>query len=336
MTASLKKIILTGDRPTGKLHLGHYVGSLANRVKLQDEYRQFIIIADMQALTDNAENPEKVRDNIVEVALDYLAAGIDPKKSTIFIQSLVPELAELTMYFMNLVTLARAERNPTVKDEMKQKGFGADVPMGFLAYPISQAADILAFKANLVPVGNDQEPMIEQTNEIAEKFNRIYAPIFPEVKSLISETPRLIGTDGKAKMSKSLGNAILLSDDDDAIAKKVTDMYTDPNHIRVSDPGTVKGNVVFTYLDLFDPDKAEIKKLKEQYRAGGLGDVVLKKRLTEILKNIIGPMRERRNELAKDPDAVRKILKEGTERARATTEATLRDVRHAMKIDYFG
>jgi tryptophanyl-tRNA synthetase len=334
--ASNKKIILTGDRPTGKLHLGHYVGSLANRVKLQDEYRQFIIMADMQALTDNAETPEKVRDNILEVALDYLAVGIDPKKSTIFIQSLIPEISELAMYFMNLVTLARAERNPTVKDEMKQKGFGADVPLGFLVYPVSQAADILAFKADLVPVGADQEPMIEQTNEVVEKFNRLYAPIFGKVKSLISNAPRLVGTDGKAKMSKSLGNTILLSDTDAAIAEKVMEMYTDPNHIRVADPGTVEGNVVFIYLDLFDPDKKEIQKLKERYRAGGLGDIVLKKRLTEILQNLIRPMRERREEFAKDPAAVKKILKDGTEEARTVVQATLREVKHAMKIDYFG
>lgn len=336
MIKSAKKTILTGDRPTGKLHLGHYVGSLANRVKLQDTYRQFIIIADMQALTDNAEDPQKVRDNILEVALDYLAVGIDPKKSTIFIQSLIPEISELAMYFMNLVTLARAERNPTVKDEMRQKGFGADVPVGFLAYPISQAADILAFKADLVPVGNDQEPMIEQTNEIAEKFNRIYAPVFSAVKALISETPRLIGTDGKAKMSKSLGNTILLSDSDAVIAKKVMDMYTDPNHVRAEDPGTVEGNVVFTYLDLFDPEKAELRKLKEQYRAGGLGDVVLKKRLIEILRNLIGPMRDRRGKFAEDPAEVKKMLRDGTDRARVVVQETLHEVKHAMKIDYFG
>ena len=330
-----KKIILTGDRPTGKLHLGHYVGSLANRVKLQDEYRQFIIMADVQALTDNAENPEKVRDNIIEVALDYLAVGIDPKKSTIFIQSLIPELCELTIYFMNLVTLARAERNPTVKDEMRQKGFGADVPLGFLAYPISQASDILSFRANLVPVGSDQEPMIEQTNEIAEKFNRIYAPVFPAVKALISNAPRLVGIDGKTKMSKSLGNTILLSDSDTAIAEKVMKMYTDPKHIRTEDAGTVEGNVVFTYLDLFNPDKKEIQKLKEQYRAGGLGDVTLKKRLTEVLCELIRPMRERREKFAQNPKAVRKMLEKGTEEARSVVQETLRDVKRAMKIDYF-
>ncbi len=336
MANEQKKIILTGDRPTGKLHLGHYVGSLANRVKLQDEYRQFIIMADMQALTDNAENPTKVRDNIMEVALDYLAVGIDPDKSTIFIQSLIPEISELAMYFMNLVTLARAERNPTVKDEMRQKGYGADVPFGFLAYPISQAADILAFKANLVPVGTDQEPMIEQTNEIAEKFNRIYAPIFPAIKALISEAPRLPGIDGKAKMSKSLGNTILLSDTDDDIARRVMEMYTDANHVHVSDPGTVEGNVVFTYLDIFDPEKKEVEKMKDQYRAGGLGDIVLKKRLTEILREFIRPIRERRTELAGDPEAIRRILQEGTERARVVVQETLRDAKHAMQIDYFG
>jgi len=331
----MKKIILTGDRPTGKLHLGHYVGSLANRVKLQDEYRQFIIMADMQALTDNAETPEKVRDNIIEVALDYLAVGIDPEKSTIFIQSLIPEISELAMYFMNLVTLARAERNPTVKDEMRQKGFGSDVPVGFLVYPMSQAADILAFKANLVPVGNDQEPMIEQTNEIVEKFNRIYAPVFSGVKALISDAPRLIGTDGKAKMSKSLGNTILISDSDDAIAQKVMEMYTDPNHVRVHDPGTVEGNVVFMYLDIFDPEKKEVAKLKDEYRRGGLGDVVLKKRLTEVLQKLIQPMRERREKFAKDPEAVKAMLRDGTERARTVVQETLHEVKHAMKIDYF-
>jgi tryptophanyl-tRNA synthetase len=336
MKTPSKKIILTGDRPTGKLHLGHYVGSLANRVKLQDEYQQFVMLADMQALTDNADHPEKVRDNIFEVALDYLAVGIDPKKTTIFIQSLIPEISELAMYFMNLVTLARAERNPTVKDEMKQKGFGADVPMGFLAYPISQAADILSFKADLVPVGIDQAPMIEQTNEIVEKFNRIYAPVFKKTDILLSDAPRLMGIDGKAKMSKSLGNAVLLSDSDDTIAKKVMEMYTDPSHVRIEDPGTIEGNVVFAYLDLFDPDKKETGKLKDQYRAGGLGDVVLKKRLTEILKNIIRPMRERREEFAKDPTAVRNMLQNGTERARTVVEETLREVKHAMKIDYFG
>jgi tryptophanyl-tRNA synthetase len=335
MSASSRKIILTGDRPTGKLHLGHYVGSLVNRVKLQDEYQQFIIMADMQALTDNAETPEKVRDNIIEVALDYLAIGINPAKSTIFIQSLIPEISELALYFMNLVTLARAERNPTVKDEMRQKGFGADVPLGFLVYPVSQAADILAFKANLVPVGNDQEPMIEQTNEVAEKFNRIYAPVFPEVKALISEAPRLMGTDGKAKMSKSLGNTILLSDSDNTIAHKVMEMYTDPNHVRIQDPGTVEGNVVFAYLDIFDPAKKEIMKLKDEYRSGGLGDVVLKKRLTEILQKLIQPIRERRNEFSKDPAAVKKMLRDGTERARIVVRETLREVKHAMKIDYF-
>ncbi len=335
MAKERNTIILTGDRPTGKLHLGHYVGSLQNRVKLQDEYRQFIIIADMQALTDNAENPAKVRDNLIEVALDYLAAGIDPEKSTIFVQSFIPEISELAMYFMNLVTLARAERNPTVKDEMRQKGFGADVPVGFLAYPISQAADILAFKANLIPVGTDQEPMIEQTNEIAEKFNRIYAPVFPAVKALISATPRLPGIDGKAKMSKSLGNTILLSDTDETIAHQVMAMYTDANHIHASDPGSVEGNVVFSYLDVFDADKAEVKKMKEHYRAGGLGDVILKKRLTEILQDIIRPIRERREAFAKDIPAVRRMLQQGSETARAVVQETMADVKRAMKIDYF-
>lgn len=335
MVQKHETIILTGDRPTGKLHLGHYVGSLLNRVKLQDEYRQFIIIADMQALTDNADHPEKVRNNITEVALDYLAAGIDPEKSTIFVQSLVPEISELTMYFMNLVTLARAERNPTVKDEMKQKGYGKDVPVGFLAYPISQAADILAFKANLVPVGDDQKPMVEQTNEIVEKFNRLYKPVFGPVKTLTSNAPRLPGIDGKAKMSKSLGNTILISDDDATIAKRVMAMYTDPNHIRAEDPGAVEGNVVFAYLDIFDPDRKEVTSLKSRYRAGGLGDVVLKKRLIEILQDLIRPIRERRAQLAEDPEAIRRMLREGSERASAAAKTTLRDVKHAMQIDYF-
>ena len=274
MKMSNKKIILTGDRPTGPLHLGHYVGSLKARVKLQNKYKTYIIIADMQALTDNASFPEKIRENIIEVALDYLSVGIDPKISTIFIQSLVPELAELTMYFLNLVTLARLERNPTVKEEMRQKGFGGNVPSGFLMYPVSQAADIAAFKADLVPVGIDQLPMIEQTVEIVRKFNKIYhvgnraSNTLIEPKALVSKISRLPGIDGKAKMSKSLGNAIYLSDSSDTVSKKVMAMYTDPKHIHVENPGKVEGNIVFVYLDAFNPNLKEVERLKKQYRKG--------------------------------------------------------------------
>ena len=330
-----KKIILTGDRPTGPLHLGHYVGSLRARVELQNKYNTYIIIADVQALTDNVENPEKVRKNVFEVVLDYLAVGIDPKVSTIFIQSLVPEIAELTIYFLNLVTLARLERNPTVKDEMKQKGFGSNVPAGFLAYPVSQAADIAVFKADLVPAGEDQLPIIEQTTEIVRKFNKIYSPVLVEPKALVSKTGRLPGVDGKAKMSKSLGNAIYLSDSVDVVSKKVMAMYTDPKHIHIENPGKVEGNIVFIYLDVFDPDKKAVEELKKQYRKGGLGDVAIKKRLIEVLEDFLSPIRERRAEFAKDPKAVMKILEEGTKKARIITSQTLTEVRRAMKLDYF-
>jgi len=330
-----KKIILTGDRPTGPLHLGHYVGSLKARVKFQNQYETYIIIADMQALTDNADNPEKITKNVFEVVLDYLSVGINPKISTIFIQSLVPELAELTMYFLNLVTLSRLERNPTVKDEMKQKGFGGNLPAGFLMYPVSQAADIAAFRADLVPVGVDQLPMIEQTVEIVKKFNKIYKPVLVEPKSLVSKISRLPGIDGKEKMGKSLGNAINLSDSSDVVAKKVMSMYTDPRHIHVEDPGKVEGNIVFTYLEAFDPDKKTVEELKRQYRRGGLGDVAIKKRLIEVLENFLSPIRKKRAKFAKNPKAVMKILEEGTKKARIITSQTLDEVRRAMKLDYF-
>lgn len=329
------KTILTGDRPTGPLHLGHYVGSLKARVELQNKYKTYIIIADLQALTDNADNPEKIRKNVFELALDYLSAGINPKISTIFIQSLIPELAELTMYFLNLVTLSRLERNPTVKDEMKEKGLGGNVPVGFLAYPISQAADIAAFKADLVPVGEDQLPMIEQTVEIVRKFNKVYKPVLTEPKALISKFPRLPGILGQNKMSKSLGNAIYLSDSVDVVAKKVMAMYTDPKHIHVENPGKVEGNVVFNFLDAFDPDTKDVENFKRRYRAGGLGDVVIKKRLINVLEKFLKPIRKRRAEFAKNPKAVMKILEEGTKKARVAVSQTLGEVRRAMKLDYF-
>lgn len=331
-----KKRILTGDRPTGRLHLGHFVGSLQNRVKLQEEYDQYIIIADVQALTDNYENPEKVRANVIEVALDYLAVGLKPDSNTFFIQSLVPEIAELTMYYLNLVTVARLQRNPTVKDEMGQKGFGANVPAGFLVYPVSQAADITAFRANLVPVGEDQLPMIEQTNEIVRRFNHIYkSDVLVECEALVSDTVRLPGTDGKAKMSKSLDNGIYLADTADEVARKVKGMFTDPNHLRVEDPGKVEGNPVFAYLDAFDPDESEVAELKEHYSRGGLGDVTVKQRLTEVLNDLLEPMRQRRAEYAKDQGQVMELLKRGSEKASQTAAITLEDVRRAMKLDYF-
>lgn len=329
--------VLTGDRPTGKLHLGHYLGSIENRLKYQDKYPGSFLymIADVQALTDNAENPEKVRANVVEVAKDNIAAGMDPTKTTMFIQSMVPEIAELTIFFLNLVTVARLERNPTVKDEMKQKGFGTSVPAGFFMYPVSQAADILFCKGNIVPVGEDQKPMIEQANEIAEKFNRIYgAEIFPHVEAVIpdEEHRRVMGLDGNAKMSKSLNNAIYLADSDDVLKEKVMSAYTDPNHVHKDDPGTVEGNVVFSYLDFFDPNKSEVEELKAQYRKGGLGDVELKNRLYDVLRNIIAPIRERREAL--NDDEVMNILLEGTKRAREIATATMGEVREAMKINY--
>lgn len=335
-TKKKSHVILTGDRPTGPLHLGHYVGSLRQRVELQHQYKQFVIIADAQALTDNAENPDKVRKNIFEVALDYLAVGIDPKVTTIFIQSLVPELAELTMYYLNLVTVPRLQRNPTVKDEIKQRGFGTGIPAGFLVYPVSQAADITAFKADLVPVGEDQLPMIEQLNEIVRSFNRIYGcSVLVEAKALLSNIPRLTGTDGKGKMSKTIGNVISFSDSVDDVYQKVKKMYTDPKHLRVEDPGTVEGNPVFIYLDAFDQDKESLEKMKECYRRGGLGDAVVKQRLQEVLFSELAPIRARRQVFAKDPGTVMRILKEGTILAREVATRTLDEVRKAMRIKYF-
>ena len=348
----MKKTVLTGDRPTGRLHLGHYVGSIQNRIKLQNESDEaFYMIADVQALTDNAENPDKVRANVLEVALDNLACGIDPAKTTLFIQSQVPAIAELTVFFLNLVTVARLEQNPTVKTEMMQKGFvmsDADnsdeksvagkirnVPAGFLCYPVSQAADILFCKSTIVPVGEDQKPQIEQCNEIVDTFNRLYGDTFSRVKHLIGDTERLVGTDGNAKMSKSLNNCIYLADSREEIEKKVMSMYTDPGHINLNDPGKVEGNVVFMYLDVFDTNKAKVAELKEQYQKGGLGDVTLKKHLVEVIDSIIAPIRTRREELAKNPEAVMQILKEGTTRAQAVGEATMRDVRVKIKINYF-
>ncbi len=331
----MKKITaLTGDRPTGKLHLGHYVGSIKNRLALQDSADEtFYMIADIQALTDNFATPEKVHDNVLEVAMDNLACGLDPKKTTFFIQSQIPEIAELTVMFLNLVTVARLKRNPTVKNEMNQKGYGEDVPAGFLAYPVSQAGDILFCKANTIPVGEDQLPIIEQVNEIADKFNSLYGETFERVKPLLSNAPRLVGIDGNSKASKSLNNAINLSDSKSEIEKKVMAMYTDPQHIRVEDPGQVDGNVVFMYLDIFDENKEEVEKLKVQYRKGGLGDVAVKKRLIEVLENFIGPIRERREKL--DPKVVLEILKEGTERVQKIAHKHMKEFKKSVKIDYF-
>lgn len=329
-----ENIVLTGDRPTGKLHLGHLVGSIQNRLKLQDEHKKsYYMIADVQALTDNADNPQKVRDNVLEVALDNLACGLDPKKTTMFIQSQIPEIAELTVLFLNLVTVARLKRNPTVKGEMKQKKFGENVPAGFLMYPISQAADILSVKGNIVPVGDDQLPVLEQANEIIDSFNRIYGQTFSRIKGV--STKRLIGIDGDAKMSKSLGNTINLSDDEKTITAQVRKMYTDPTHIHKEDPGKVEGNVVLSYLDIFDPNKEEVAGLKKQYKKGGLGDMELKNRLSKILNDLISPIRTRREELAKNPEAVMKILEEGTRKVRKEAQKTLVEVRERLKINYF-
>lgn len=331
---NIDDIVLTGDRPTGKLHLGHFVGSIQNRLKLQDEYKKcYYMIADVQALTDNADNPQKVRDNVLEVALDNLACGLDPKKTTLFIQSQIPEIAELTVLFLNLVTVARLKRNPTVKAEMKQKGFGEDVPAGFLMYPISQAADILSVKGNIVPVGDDQLPVLEQANEIIDSFNRIYGQTFSRIKGV--STKRLIGIDGDAKMSKSLGNTINLSDDEKTIIAQVRKMYTDPTHIHKEDQGKVEGNVVFAYLDIFDPNKDEVAELKKQYKKGGLGDMELKNRLSKLLNEMIAPIRARREELAKNPEAIMKILEEGTKKVRKEAQKTLMEVKEKLKINYF-
>lgn len=331
------KVILTGDRATGPLHLGHYVGSLLPRVEFQHKYKTYVMIADAQSLTDNAENPQKVRDNLLEVAYDYLAVGIDPKVTTIFIQSLVPEIFELTTYYLNLVTVSRLQRNPTIKEEIKQRGFGVSIPAGFLVYPVSQAADITAFKADLVPVGDDQLPMIEQTNEVVRTFNRVYnTTALVEAEAFLSKTTRLPGLDGKNKMSKSLGNFIALGESEESIKEKIKSMYTDPNHLRVEDPGEVEGNPVFAYLDAFDKDREGVQRMKEHYKKGGLGDVKVKERLLEVILEELGPVRERRQRYANDPAEVMNILKKGTEEARETASSTLAEVRKAMKIDYFG
>ncbi len=344
------KIILTGDRPTGRLHVGHYVGSLRRRVELQNsgEYdKTFIMIADAQALTDNIENPEKVRQNIIEVALDYLACGLDPAKSTLFIQSQIAELCELTFYYMDLVTVSRLQRNPTVKSEIKMRNFEASIPVGFFTYPISQAADITAFKATTVPVGEDQLPMIEQTREIVRKFNSVYEEVLVEPEVLLPENDacmRLPGIDGKAKMSKSLGNCIYLADSADEVRKKIMSMYTDPEHIQVSDPGHIEGNTVFTYLDAFCrpehferylPDYADLNELKAHYQRGGLGDVKVKKFLNNIIQEELEPIRSRRKEFEKDIPAIYEMLKKGSDTAREVAAQTLSEVKSAMKINYF-
>ena len=335
--SSNQPVILTGDRPTGQLHLGHFVGSLQNRVALQDSHRQFLLIADAQALTDNMGNYVKVRDNILQVALDYLAVGIDPAKTTIFIQSLVPELSVMSSYYLNLVSVARLERNPTIKDEIRQRGFERDIPAGFLTYPAAQAADITAFKATVVPVGEDQIPMIEQTNEIVRRFNAsVDREVLVECQALVPQVGRLPGIDAKAKMSKSLGNSLTLGASPDDIRHAVKMMYTDPNHLRVTDPGQVEGNVVFSWLDAFDPDKAAVEELKAHYRRGGLGDSVVKKRLEARLQEMIEPIRQRREAFAQDPAEVMNILKRGTDNARAVAAQTLSEVKGAMGINYFG
>lgn len=336
MSITPSDIILTGDRTTGPLHLGHYVGSLLNRIKLQEICTQYLLLADAQALTDNMGDYMKVRSNVLEVALDYLAVGIDPAKSTIFIQSLVPELSELASYYLNLVTVARLERNPTIKDEIKQRGFERNIPAGFLTYPAAQAADITAFKATIVPVGEDQIPMIEQTNEIVRRFNAsVNQEILTECRAEVPKVGRLPGIDGQAKMSKSLGNALALSASPDAIRQAVKMMFTDPKHLRVEDPGQVEGNVVFTYLDAFEPDTALVKDLKARYRRGGLGDSVIKKQLEERLQAMLEPIRTRREQFARDPQAVWDILKAGTQQARQAAAVTLSEVKQAMGLTYF-
>jgi tryptophanyl-tRNA synthetase len=334
--ADQRPIILTGDRTTGPLHLGHYAGSLKNRVALQHSHRQYLLLADNQALTDNASDPAKVRKNVLEVALDYLAVGIDPAQTTICVESGLPALAELTLLYLNFVTVARLERNPTIKDEIQARGFGRDIPAGFLCYPAAQAADITGFKAHVVPVGEDQAPLIEQTNEIVRRLNRqIGRDVLPEAQALIPSVGRLPGVDGKAKMSKSQGNAIPLSASPDQIRDAVRRMYTDPNHLRASDPGTVEGNVVFTYLDAFDEDVAAVETLKAQYRRGGLGDAAVKRRLEDILQALLAPIRERRAALAKDPGYVLDILRAGTRAARERTQATLDELRSGLGLFAF-
>ena len=346
----MKKVILTGDRPTGRLHLGHYIGSLRRRVELQNAggyEKMFVFMADVQALTDNAENPEKLRQSIVDVALDWMAAGLDPEKCILFIQSHIPELAELTTYLMNLITVSRVQRNPTVKTEIKMRNFEANIPLGFFCYPVSQAADITLFKATTVPAGEDQEPMLEVTRELVRRFNQIYAPVLVEPEIMLPENltaRRLPGTDGKEKMSKSLGNCIYLSDSADEVWQKVRSMYTDPTHLNVSDPGHVEGNAVFTYLDAFStdahfaqywPEYQNLDELKDHYRRGGLGDMKCKKFLNQVLNEFLEPMRQRRHELEKDIPEVYNILRRGTDRARETAVQTMDEVRKAMRIDYF-
>ena len=344
------KIILTGDRPPGNLHPGHHIGSLRRRVQLQEERdyeRMFVFMADVQALTDNADNPEKIRQNIIEVALDYLAAGLDPTKCTLFIQSQIAELAELTTYLMNLITVSRVQRNPTVKTEIKMRNFEANIPLGFFCYPVSQAADITLFKATTVPAGEDQEPMIEVARELARRFNQVYGEVLVEPNIMLPENAtarRLPGTDGKEKMSKSLGNCIYLSDSADDVWQKVRSMYTDPNHLNVSDPGTVEGNAVFTYLDAFStdadfaefwPEYANLDELKDHYRRGGLGDMKCKKFLNNVINKMLEPMRQRRHELEQDIPGIYDILRKGTEQAREVAAQTMSEVRKAMRIDYF-
>lgn len=344
-----KPILLTGDRPTGKLHLGHYVGTLRKRVELQNKgiYNQYIFIADMQALTDNAKNPDKIKDNIIEVALDYLAVGIDPNKSTIFVQSQIPELCELTMYYMNLVTLSRLQRNPTIKTEIKERRFENSIPVGFLTYPVSQAADITAFKAKYVPAGEDQSPIVEQTREIVRTFNQTYGEILVEPEMILPDQKvcnRLPGTDGKSKMSKSLGNAIYLSDEPEVIREKIMGMYTDPNHLRVEDPGEIKDNTVFIYLEAFCKDEHFIKylpeyknlnELKAHYQRGGLGDMKVKRFLNDIIQEELEPIRNKRKEYEKNPSLVYEMLENGSKKARIVAQNTLKEVRNAIGIEYF-
>lgn len=333
MTKTPPPVILTGDRTTGPLHLGHYAGSLQNRIALQHTHEQYLLLADSQALTDNAHDPEKVRRNVLEVALDYLAVDVDPAVSTICVQSALPALAELTLLYLNFVSLARLERNPTIKEEIRARGFGRDIPAGFLCYPAAQAADITAFKATLVPVGEDQAPIIEQTNEIVRRLNRqIGRDVLPEARALIPRVGRLPGVDGRSKMSKSQDNAIPLSAGDDEIEDAVRRMYTDPGHLRASEPGRVEGNVVFTYLDAFDEDREAVADLKARYQGGGLGDMALKRRLTDVLNALLGPIRERRIELTRDPDFIMDVLRTGTRRAQGLTAETMAEVREALGL----
>ncbi len=331
----IKKRILTGDRPTGPLHIGHYVGSLKNRLILQEDYEEFILIADIQALTDNFDDPTRIEKNILEVTKDYLSVGLNPERVNIVVQSQVPELAELTVYFMNLLTVAQLERNPTVKSEILQKGLTDKIPVGFFVYPVSQAADILAFKADLVPVGEDQVPMIEQSREIARRFNSLYGPVFVEPRELLSDSPRLCGIDGKEKMSKSLNNAINLSDSREAVEKKVMSMYTDPTKIRVSDPGHAENNPVFTYLRTFGTDSERVRELEQGYEKGGIGDVEVKKYLITVLNDFLDPIRERRLQYERDESLARDILRQGTKKAIDVVNETMREVRKAMSLIRF-